>query len=78
MKFWKDFTLGSSIIEHLSVEVIEKQLFEMNNSTYTNLGDRASCRLDVSIFFTTAIAIMSSAAFLGNILCFRSVQNTKP
>ncbi|XP_078371302.1 RYamide receptor-like [Oculina patagonica] len=49
----------------------------MNNSTHISLGDdQASCRFGVSVFFTTAMAFISSAAFMGNILVIFSVYKT--
>ncbi|XP_078370893.1 RYamide receptor-like [Oculina patagonica] len=48
----------------------------MNNSTHPNNDDFASCRHAVSIFFTTAMAIISSAAFIGNILVIVAVYKT--
>ncbi|KAL9972293.1 hypothetical protein ACROYT_G018576, partial [Oculina patagonica] len=48
----------------------------MNNSTHIGLADHASCRFGVSIFFTTAMAFISSAAFIGNILVIVTVYKT--
>ena len=48
----------------------------MSNSTYLSFGEQASCRLGVSIFFTTAMAVISSAAFIGNILVIFTVYKT--
>lgn len=49
----------------------------MNNSTYIDLnGECSSCPNAIYIFFTTAIAIISSAAFIGNILVIISVYKT--
>ncbi|KAJ7377517.1 hypothetical protein OS493_028500 [Desmophyllum pertusum] len=46
----------------------------MNSSNQINFSnDQASCPYAVSIFFTTAMAIISSAAFIGNILVIVSV-----
>ena len=46
----------------------------MGNSTYTDPQyDYASCTYVVSIFFTTAMAIVSLAGFIGNILVILSV-----
>lgn len=46
----------------------------MNSSNQINSSnDQASCPYAVSIFFTTAMAIISSAAFIGNILVIVSV-----
>ena len=43
----------------------------MNDST--SFGDQASCRLGASVFFTTVMAIISLAAFTGNILVIATV-----
>ena len=48
----------------------------MNSSSNITLNSQASCRLGVSIFFTTAMVIISSAAFIGNILVFVAVYKT--
>ena len=48
----------------------------MKNSTHINHGDLVSCPYAVSIFFTTTIAVISSAAFIGNILVFVAVCKT--
>ena len=49
----------------------------MNNSTHIDLkGDCSSCPNAIYILFTTAIAIISSAAFMGNILVIISVYKT--
>ncbi|XP_078370281.1 QRFP-like peptide receptor [Oculina patagonica] len=48
----------------------------MNNSTHISIDDQASCRLGASIFFTTAMAVISSAAFIGNILVIVTVYKT--
>ncbi|XP_078370288.1 RYamide receptor-like [Oculina patagonica] len=48
----------------------------MNNSTNINNDDLASCRYAVSIFLSTAMAIISSAAFIGNILVLVAVYRT--
>ena len=48
----------------------------MNNSTHINYGDLASCPHAVSIFFTTVMAIISIAAFFGNILVIAAVYKT--
>lgn len=48
----------------------------MNNFTHTDPYDSASCPYAVSIFFTTAMAIISLAAFIGNILVIFSVYKT--
>ena len=46
----------------------------MDNST--SFGDQASCRLGVSVFFTTLMAIISLVAFTGNILVIVVVFKT--
>ncbi|XP_078370433.1 neuropeptide receptor 22-like [Oculina patagonica] len=48
----------------------------MTNSTHISFDDQASCRLGVSIFFTSAMAIISSAAVIGNILVIVTVYKT--
>ena len=48
----------------------------MNNFNQTDPSDSASCPYAVSIFFTTAMAIISLAAFVGNILVIFSVYKT--
>ena len=48
----------------------------MNNFNQTDPYDSASCPYAVSIFFTTAMAIISLAAFVGNILVIFSVYKT--
>ena len=48
----------------------------MNNSSFNSFGDQASCRLGVSVFFTTVMAIISVAAFTGNILVIVAVCKT--
>ena len=45
----------------------------MNNSTQTNSYDHTSCAYAVSIFFTTAMAMISLAAFIGNIVVIAAV-----
>ena len=47
----------------------------MNDST--SFGDQASCRLGASVFFTTVMAIISLAAFTGNILVIAAVCKTQ-
>ncbi|XP_078371950.1 QRFP-like peptide receptor [Oculina patagonica] len=48
----------------------------MNNFTSINSSEDSSCPYAVSIFFTTAMAIISSVAFIGNILVIFSVFKT--
>ena len=49
----------------------------MNNSTHICLnGEYSSCPNEIYIFFTTAMAIISSAACIGNILVIISVYKT--
>ena len=49
----------------------------MNNSTHINLnGKCSSCPNAIYIFFTTVMAVISSAAFIGNILVIISVYKT--
>ena len=49
----------------------------MNNSTHINLsGKCSSCPNAIYIFFTTAMAVISTAAFIGNILVIISVYKT--
>ena len=48
----------------------------MNNSTHISFDDPAPCRYAVSIFFTTAMAIISLATIIGNTLVIISVYNT--
>lgn len=49
----------------------------MNNSTHINLnGEYSSCPYAIYILFTTAMVIISSAAFIGNILVIVSVYKT--
>ncbi|KAL9972299.1 hypothetical protein ACROYT_G018583 [Oculina patagonica] len=51
-------------------------MMTMNNSTDKSFDDKASCPFGVSIFFTTAMAIISLAAFIGNILVIVTVYKT--
>ena len=48
----------------------------MNNFNQTDPSDSASCPYAVSIFFTTAMAIISLAAIVGNVLVISSVYKT--
>ena len=48
----------------------------MNNYNHTDPYDSTSCPYAVSIFFTTAMAIISVAAFIGNSLVIFSVYKT--
>lgn len=48
----------------------------MSNSTFNSFGDQESCRFGVSVFFTTVMAIISLAAFTGNILVIVAVCKT--
>ena len=48
----------------------------MNNSTYINPNENPSCPGGVSVFFTTAMAVISLAAFIGNILVIVAVYKT--
>lgn len=48
----------------------------MNNSTQINSGNQPSCPHAVSIFFTTVMAIITLAAFIGNILVSVAVYKT--
>ncbi|KAL9972296.1 hypothetical protein ACROYT_G018580 [Oculina patagonica] len=54
----------------------KKIVFIMDNSTHIDSSDDSSCPNAVSIFFTTAMAIISSAAFIGNSLVITSVYKT--
>lgn len=53
-----------------------RRTITMNNSTLNSFGDQASCRFGVSVFFTTVMAIISVAAFTGNILVIVAVCKT--
>ena len=53
-----------------------RRTITMKNSTFHSFGDQASCRLGVSVFFTTVMAIISVAAFTGNILVIVAVCKT--
>ena len=53
-----------------------RRTITMNNSTFNSFGDQASCRFGVSVFFTTVMAIISVAAFTGNILVIVAVCKT--
>lgn len=48
----------------------------MNNSTYLNSSDGASCLYAVSVFFTTALAVINLAAVIGNIFVVVTVFKT--
>lgn len=48
----------------------------MQNSTYNNSSDDVPCSNAASIFFTTAMALLSLAAVIGNILVFVAVYRT--
>ena len=48
----------------------------MNNSTHIDPNEFSSCPFAISISFTTAMAVISSAAFIGNILVIKSVCKT--
>ena len=48
----------------------------MSNSTFNSFGDQESCRFAVSVFFTTLMAVISVAAFTGNILVIVAVCKT--
>lgn len=48
----------------------------MNNSTHISFDDQASCQFAVPIFFTTAMAFISSVAFVGNIFVIVTVYKT--
>ena len=48
----------------------------MSNSTFKSFGDQESCRFGVSVFFTTLMAVISVAAFAGNILVIVAVCKT--
>ncbi|KAL9972306.1 hypothetical protein ACROYT_G018590 [Oculina patagonica] len=48
----------------------------MNNSTHINLNEYPSCPYAVSIFFTTTMAVISLAAFIGNFLVIVTVYKT--
>ena len=48
----------------------------MNNSTHISFDHHAPCRYAVSIFFTTAIALISLATITGNTLVIVSVYKT--
>ena len=48
----------------------------MNNSTHISFDHHAPCRYAVSIFFTTAMAIISLATITGNTLVITSVYKT--
>ena len=52
------------------------QTFIMSNSTSMNHDGRALCPFAVSVFFTTIMALISSAAFIGNILVIVTVYKT--
>lgn len=64
----------NSFRKHLTAE--HEQSIIMNNSTHNNYDDLASCPYAVSIFFTTVMALISLAAFIGNILVIASVYKT--
>ena len=49
----------------------------MSNSTFNSFGDQESCRFGVSVFFTTVMAIISVAAFTGNVLVIVAVCKTR-
>ena len=55
---------------------LARRTIMMNNSTFNSFGDQASCRLGVSVFFTTVMAIISVAALTGNILVIVAVCKT--
>ena len=48
----------------------------MNNSTFIGIDLQASCPFVVSVFFTTTMAVITSAALTGNILVFVAVYKT--
>ena len=48
----------------------------MNNSTHISFDDHAPCRYAVSIFFTTAMALISLVTITGNTLVIASVYKT--
>ena len=48
----------------------------MSNSTFNSFGDQESCRFGISVFFTTLMAVISVAAFTGNILVIVAVCKT--
>ncbi|KAL9972305.1 hypothetical protein ACROYT_G018589 [Oculina patagonica] len=48
----------------------------MNNSTHTDHNEYPFCPYAVSVSLTTAMAILNSAAFIGNILVIASVCKT--
>ena len=48
----------------------------LDNATVMESNDRASCTYAISIFFTTTMALISLAAFIGNILVIASVYKT--
>ena len=52
------------------------RIITMNNSTYIDPNEFPSCPYAISISFTTAMAVISSAAFVGNILVITSVCKT--
>ena len=49
----------------------------MNNFTHSDPYDSASCPYAVSIFFTTVMAVISVAGFIGNILVILSVYKIR-
>lgn len=48
----------------------------MSNSTHVNIDGSPSCPGGVSVFFTTAMAVITLAAFIGNILVIAAVYKT--
>ena len=54
----------------------ETRIITMNNSTHINSYRAASCPYPVSVFFTTTMAVISLAAFTGNILVIVAVYKT--
>lgn len=67
--------IGTALFHSVVAEPQQRihKIFIMDNSTHTDPYDPASCSFAVSIFFTTAMATVSLAGFIGNILVIFSV-----